>query len=137
MQSVKQNLEQEKHPGGNPHWTKGVSGNPAGKESRAQRRQRVEQLVEAWAAPFGGVDVLTPAELQLALTAGELSLSQPRRHEDLVRRANTISRLLAQAGLANRHVRELPVEEYEPPATSASDRVDELLRGLQREESTP
>jgi hypothetical protein len=46
------------------------------------------------------VDVLSPAERTLALTAAELSLRWPRRHADQTRQANTISKLLAQAGLA-------------------------------------
>jgi hypothetical protein len=133
LQSAKQNPEHEKHPGGNPHWTKGVSGNPAGKESRAQRRERIERIVEAWAAPYGGTAVLAPAELDLALAAAELSLSKPRRHEDLTRRANTLARLLAQAGLASRHERQ-PVEEpYEPPAVSAGDIITERLAELRRD----
>jgi len=87
----------------NPSWLPGVSQNPSGRESAAARRARIEKIVAAWAGPFGGVDALLPAELVLAHTAAELSLYRPRRHEDAVRQANAISKLLAQAGLACRH----------------------------------
>ena len=84
------------HRGGNPNWVKGVSGNPRGSESAAARRARVAAKVEVWVKELGGkVGVL---ERDLLQRAAEMSLLRPRRHEDLVRVTNTISKLLAQAG---------------------------------------
>jgi hypothetical protein len=133
MQDAEQAGEQPRRLG-NPSWTPGVSQNPAGRESKAQRRERIERIVETWAAPYGGAAVLSPAELDLALAAAELSLSKPRRHEDLTRRANTLARLLAAAGLASKREREpIEEEEPEPPARSAGDIIAERLDELQRE----
>jgi hypothetical protein len=114
---------------GNPGWQKGVSGNPAGKESLARRRERIEATVEAWCAPYGGPSILQPAEMALVRRAAELSLCRPRRHEDVIRYTNAISRILAQCGLATRHERELVVEEVPPAGPTTS----EWLRQKQRE----
>jgi hypothetical protein len=113
MQSVEQRPDHLFRPGS--------SGNPRGRESKASRRARCEDIVAEWAAPFGGPDALTAAERQLALLAAELTLWRPRRHEDMVRQVNTVGRLLAQAGLANKHDREPIVEEAPSPAFNALD----------------
>src|SRR5262249_12258754 len=86
----------------------------------------LERICKEWCAPFGGRGVLRPAELALLKTAAELSLHCPRRHEDVIRYANTISRIMAQCGLANKHERE-PIEEEppQPPDRSATDWIDE------------
>jgi hypothetical protein len=132
MQDAEQAGEQSRRLG-NPSWTPGVSQNPAGRESKAQRRERIERIVAGWCEPFGGPSILQPAEYALLRTAAELTLHRPRRHEDAVRYANTISRILAQCGLANKHERQ-PIEEpYEPPAKSAADIIGEHLDRLQRE----
>jgi hypothetical protein len=88
----------QSRPPGNPRWTKGVSGNPAGAESKAARRARIDQLVNEWA----GETVLKSVERDLLRRAAELFLySKPKTIEDQARIANTIGRLVAQAGLAN------------------------------------
>jgi hypothetical protein len=94
-----------RNPHGDPTWVKGVSQNPRGRETKAQRLARIEAIIAGWCEPFGGVAVLQPAELALLRTAAELSLHHPRRAEDAVRYANTISRILAQCGLATKHAR--------------------------------
>jgi hypothetical protein len=81
-------------------WPPGRSQNPAGRESKAARRARARQLVEAWAEPWGGSAALTPVARTLAMTAAEVFLSNPKSAEDISRRANSIARLLQQAGLA-------------------------------------
>jgi hypothetical protein len=118
---------------GNPDWKPGVSANPRGKESRAQRMARRDATVEAWCAPFGGVSELQPAELMLLQQAAELSMVRPRRSEDQVRHANTISRILAQCGLANKHQRE-PIVEEAPPSASKFNALNWLR---ERERSAP
>src|SRR5262245_33100096 len=65
-------------------------------ESKVARRERIERICAEWCRPFGGLAVLQPAELALLRTAAELSLHCPRRHEDAIRCANTISRIMAQ-----------------------------------------
>jgi hypothetical protein len=74
----------------------GVSGNPAGKMTAAERRARLDRMVEDWVAELGGR--VGSAERMLLRRAAELSLVRPHRNEDHVRTANTISKLLAQAG---------------------------------------
>ena len=86
--------------GGNPAWIKGVSGNPKGSITAAERRARIAAKVDGWVAELGGR--VGAAERELLQRAAELSMLKPRRNEDAVRTANTISKLLAQAGF-NRH----------------------------------
>jgi hypothetical protein len=88
------------HPARNPTgrggFQPGISGNPAGSESAAARRARVAAKVETWVQELG--DKVGAVERDLLQRAAEMSLLRPRRHEDLVRVTNTISKLLAQAG---------------------------------------
>jgi hypothetical protein len=93
MQTARQTAP---HRGGNPDWVKGVSGNPRGSESAAARRARVAAKVETWVQELGSK--VGAVERDLLQRAAEMSLIRPRRHEDLVRVTNTISKLLAQAG---------------------------------------
>jgi hypothetical protein len=116
---------------GNPDWKPGVSANPAGKESRAARRARIEIIVAEWARPFGGIGVLAPAELMLARKAAELSLCRPKRAEDTIRYCNTVGRLLAQCGLANKHERE-PIEPEETPPSAPAFNALNWLREKER-----
>ena len=98
MQIDQQGGSQSPRPPGNPRWVKGVSGNPAGGESKAARRARIDQLVNEWA----GEIVLKSVERDLLRRAAELFLySKPKTIEDQARIANTIGRLVAQVGLAN------------------------------------
>ena len=79
-----------------------MSGNPDGRERIAQRRERIAAKVEGWIAELGGK--VGAAEREMLQRAAELSMHKPRRNEDAVRTANTISKLLAQAGF-HRHRR--------------------------------
>jgi hypothetical protein len=105
LQGEKQETEQKR---GNPRWVKGVSQNPRGRESKAARQARREAVIAAWAEPYGGVAALKPAELDLLYQAAELSLVRPRTVEDQVRVANTISKILAQVGFADKHRKREP-----------------------------
>jgi hypothetical protein len=78
----------------------GRSGNPAGRMSRTEKRARVTAQVEAWVAELGGR--VGTAERIMLQRAAELSMLHPRRNEDATRTANTIAKLLAQAGF-HRH----------------------------------
>jgi hypothetical protein len=94
---------------GNPRWLPGVSGNPVGRESREARHARRARLISEWAAPFGGMAVLQPAELDLLHQAAELALrKQPRKAEDAVRVANVISKILQQCRLVDKRRRREP-----------------------------
>jgi hypothetical protein len=85
-----------------------VSPNPRGRESKASRLARREAIIAEWCEPHGGIAVLKPAERDLLHQAAELSLMRPRTVEDQVRVANTISKILAQVGFADkRRKREL------------------------------
>jgi hypothetical protein len=99
----------------NPNWVPGVSANPSGRETAAARRARIDAIVARWTQPFGGVSVLSPAELALASTAAALSLERPRKRADMLTQANTVARLLALAGLATRRTRPREVVEPEEP----------------------
>src|SRR5262249_56661 len=75
----------------------GQSGNPAGRESAASRRARIAAMVEQWVAELGGK--VGAAERILLTRAAELTVMRhPRQAEQAVRVANSISKLLAQAG---------------------------------------
>src|SRR5262249_2893078 len=102
LQAEKQDAEQRSK---QRRWPKGVSGNPRGRESKATRRARCEGIIAAWAEPFGGITTLKPAELDLLRQAAELSLMRPRTVEDQGRVANTISKILAQVGFADKRRR--------------------------------
>jgi len=124
LQSTKQEPQQERR--GNPAWVKGTSQNPRGKESRASRLARREAIIGRWTEPHGGVAALRPAELDLLHQAAELSLMRPRTVEDQVRVANTISKILAQVGFADKR------RKREPP--SAPD-LRTYLAGLKTGET--
>lgn len=90
---------------GNPAWGNralgtGTSGNPRGSIPAAERRARIAAQVEGWIAELGGK--VGSYERGLLQRAAELSLLHPRRNEDAIRTANTIARLLGQAGFRDR-----------------------------------
>jgi hypothetical protein len=84
MQVTKQEPDQGK-PRGNLSWIPGVSQNPAGKESKAARRARIDRIVVEWCEPAGGVERFNPAELALLAKAAEMTLVLPRDPENQVR----------------------------------------------------
>jgi hypothetical protein len=87
---------------GNPAWVKGVSGNPAGKESRASRRARIDRIVADWCEPAGGTKAFNPAELALLAKAAEMTLVLPRDPGNQVRVLNSVRSVLSQCGLLGR-----------------------------------
>lgn len=105
LQAEKQDAEQQSK---QRRWRPGQSGNPRGRESKVSRLARREAIIARWVEPYGGIVALKPAELDLLHQAAELSLMRPRTVEDQTRAANTISKILAQCGLADkRRKREL------------------------------
>jgi len=76
----------------------GESGNPAGSESRAARRKRIEALVASWCEPVGVT--LSPAERLLAERAADLSLRHFHGNDDMLKQTALLARLLALCGLA-------------------------------------
>jgi hypothetical protein len=85
-----------------------MSGNPRGRETKAQRQAKLDAIVADWCAPYGGVASLKPAEKALAYRAAEMSLRRPARNEDMTRTANAIARILHQCGLVDRRRRREP-----------------------------
>jgi len=83
-------------------YPKGVSGHPAGRESKAARVARRDAIMAQWAEPFGGLASLRAAELELLRIAAELSMCRPRNAEDRVRHVNAIARVMAQLGFTDR-----------------------------------
>src|SRR5262249_9224128 len=101
MQSAGQTADQKPW-----QWKPGQSGNPAGKMSAAERRARLDAMVNDWGAELGGK--VGTAERMLLRRAAELSLVRPHRNEDHVRTVNAVSRLLAQAGFRKDRKRPKP-----------------------------
>jgi len=124
MQVTEQERKQAKPRGGNPNWVPGRSQNPKGRESKAQRHARRERIIEEWCKPHGGLASLRPAELMLLHEAAELMLVRVRNSVDQVRRANTISKILAQVGFVDKRGRR---RQPEPP--SQFDHLRPLGRG--------
>jgi hypothetical protein len=89
---------------GNPAWGSrqdgtGRSGNPKGSLTAAEKRARLHSIVEDWVAELAQLGVRAgTVERTLLQRAAQLSLVRPHRNEDQTRTANTISKLLAQAG---------------------------------------
>jgi hypothetical protein len=87
----------------------GISGNPRGRESRAERQARVAQRATELAEPYGGLDKLPLADRIRLEQAAELLLRRrPRTYEDQVRVCNSLDRLLRY--VERRH----PIEKSEP-----------------------
>ena len=83
-------MEQSPNQATHGRFPPGVSGYPHGRESKASRTARRERLIAHWTAPYGGIDALKPAELDLLHQAAELHLRniRARKAEDAVRIAN-------------------------------------------------
>jgi hypothetical protein len=75
-------------------YPKGVSGNLAGRPSRAQQRALVLARAHELAAELGGYESLGPIERTLIERAADLLCRKPRRYDDCVRRDNLVSRIL-------------------------------------------
>jgi hypothetical protein len=70
----------------------GVSGNPKGKESLAQRRARHAAMMDDIERDIGGE--LSPADRILVSKAVDLLMAKPRLHNDRVRAINAADRIL-------------------------------------------
>jgi hypothetical protein len=79
---------------GNPAWTKGVSGNPRGSLSKAEKDALVRRKAQALALGIAwkGLGAL---DREYLLKAATLLGQRPRRHEDTIRGINAANRLIA------------------------------------------
>jgi hypothetical protein len=82
----------------------GQSGNPQGPPSNKVRAEHIERKARELAAEFGGLDAMTPVDRTLMLQAATLLVRKPRTQVDVVRIANSVSRLLGI--VSRRHPRE-------------------------------
>src|SRR5262245_40114310 len=89
------------NPTGNPKWLPGVSQNPRGRESKAQRQVRIENKARELAVEFGGFEAMSAVDQVLLTQAAIVLLRRPKSAEDVVRCANSVQRLLG--GLAKRY----------------------------------
>jgi hypothetical protein len=95
MQNADQMPVQAGRPRGNPTWRPGVSANPRGRETAAERQQRRDAVIASWT----GDRSFSPAALVLLQQAADLSMTRPRTDVERTRRANTIARILRQVGV--------------------------------------
>lgn len=79
----------------------GVSGNPRGRMSAAERRALIEAKAAELASEFGGMSRLSAGSRALIEQAATLLLKRPRNGEDHVRLSNSVARLLG--AVARRH----------------------------------
>jgi hypothetical protein len=92
---------------GNPAWTKGVSGNPAGGESKAVKQARRDRLVEKIAIDLaGGIEALTFTDKLLLDKAVDLLVGQPKVNVDRTRSLNTATRVIET--VRRRHAKRRP-----------------------------
>jgi hypothetical protein len=82
-------------------WAAGVSGNPSGRPSAAERRQLVSDKVAELAVELGGIDAISAHQRSLLETAAGLLLARPRANVDSVRTANAVARCLRLARRAS------------------------------------
>ena len=75
-------------------WPPGVSGNPAGAPTKAEREAKLAARVDELAAVFGGLEALNALERERLRLAAEMLLARPRNNEDRVRSTNLADRLL-------------------------------------------
>jgi hypothetical protein len=97
-----------------PYWQfqRGKSGNPAGGMSNAERAARIEAMARTLSD--GAFDALSARDRELLILAATLKLTPRRKGEDMVRRANSIARVLSR-------VRGLRAAE--PPPKSFEDEL--------------
>jgi hypothetical protein len=112
METAEQNASPRRKPG-NPNWRKGVSANPAGRESAAARRARREAMLVEIANDIGcGVEALSFTDRLLLTRAIELLDTKPTSHVDRVRAATAGTKLLQQ--VRERHPRREPLDPWSP-----------------------
>ena len=100
---------------------KGASGNVYGKASKAQQRAMLLARATELAEPLGGFENLNAIERTLIERAAELTLSKPRRHDQRLRTANIVNRILRDVLRRHKPVgsnRVSPLRDYlaKPPA---------------------
>jgi hypothetical protein len=112
METAERNASPRRGPG-NPNWRKGVSANPAGRESAAARRARREAMLVEIANDIGcGFEALSFTDKLLLNRAIELLDTKPTSHVDRVRAANAGTKLLQQ--VRERHPQREPVDPWSP-----------------------
>jgi hypothetical protein len=89
-----QSLEQTRRPPPTNGFKPGASGNPFGKLSRTAQRALVLGRANELAQELGGYENLSAIERTLIEKAAELTLSKPRRHDQRIRTANIVNRIL-------------------------------------------
>src|SRR5262249_6840907 len=89
-----QSPQQTRRPPPTNGFKPGVSGNPFGKASKAQQRAMLLARAAELAEPLGGLQGLDGIERILIEHAAELTLSKPRRHDQRLRTANIVNRIL-------------------------------------------
>jgi hypothetical protein len=86
----------EKRRGGNPNWRPGVSANPRGRESKAQREAKIRAKAEQLAEGLGAkLDRMSGLDQEFLLKAADLLTRRARTGEDAVRLVNTARGLVA------------------------------------------
>jgi hypothetical protein len=113
---------------GNPNWRPGVSGNPRGRLSKAERDAKVRRTMIRLARPLGGIQKLTALELERLKLAAELLQRQPRNAEDRVRVANCIDRMLGSVERARMAAK--PQRRQSTKAHMAPSELPRSLRDL-------
>jgi BMFP domain-containing protein YqiC len=91
-------------------WPKGVSGNPGGSPSKAEREVLLRGKVAELAEPFGGLSALDAINRERLDQVARLLLDTRRRSAtDTVRYAHIVERLLAavEAGASRRGTRSI------------------------------
>jgi hypothetical protein len=89
-----QSPQQTRRPPPTNGFKPGVSGNPYGKLSRTAQRALVQARAHELAEELGGYESLSAIEKTLIERAAELTLSKPRRHDQRIRTANIVNRIL-------------------------------------------
>ncbi len=96
MQTPEQSTEQstEQRRVGNPNWRPGVSANPRGRQTKAEREARLRAKCHQLARPFGGWGKLGVLDKVRIEQAARLLLDKRHRSpEDEIRYVNSIERL--------------------------------------------
>ncbi|HEX9324698.1 MAG TPA: hypothetical protein VF913_21660 [Xanthobacteraceae bacterium] len=94
MEQVRQQDRAQVHDPATGRFLPGRSGNPAGTMPRAERERRVLAKARALSRELGGWSRMGVLDREYLLQAARLLLCKPRHHDDRVRLANSVRRLL-------------------------------------------